>query len=419
MSKKLTILTLSDNPLAPTGVGTQTRYIIEGLLKTGKYRFISLAGAKTPDFKPMKTEEYGDDWELIPVKGYGDVATVRSMIRLKRPDFVWFMTDPRYWDWLWSIENEIRPLVPMVYYHVWDNYPYPHYNKKYYDSTDAIVTISKVTSDIVKTVAPDVHEEYLPHAVRTDIFKKMDKERVDKFRKQAFGDKSDRFMFFWNNKNQRRKNAASLIWWFKSYLEKVGNDKAFLILHTNPKERVGPDLEAVLKETGLVNGEVQFSTNKNLSLEELALFYNAADCVINVADAEGFGLTTFEALACETPIIVNMTGGLQEQVTDGKNWFGVGIEPASKMIMGSQDIPYIFEDRVAEEDVVKAMQTITEFTPEARAEMGKLGREYIQKNYNFEAFLVRWDEIFTELHEEFGSWDTRKGYKPWELLEVK
>ncbi len=30
------------------------------------------------------------------------------------------------------------------------------FNKKFYDSNDVIVTISKVTDDIVKTVAPDV-----------------------------------------------------------------------------------------------------------------------------------------------------------------------------------------------------------------------------------------------------------------------
>ena len=50
----------------------------------------------------------------------------------------------------------------------------------------------------------------------------------------------------------------------------------------------------------------------------LSLMYNMADCTINIADAEGFGLATLESLSCETPIIATMTGGLQEQVTDGE-----------------------------------------------------------------------------------------------------
>ena len=66
------------------------------------------------------------------------------------------MTDPRFWGWLWEIENEIRPLCPMVYHHVWDNFPAPYFNQDFYLSNDHIVTISKVTNEIVKTVAPEV-----------------------------------------------------------------------------------------------------------------------------------------------------------------------------------------------------------------------------------------------------------------------
>ena len=72
----------------------------------------------------------------------------------------------------------------MVYYHVWDNYPYPVYNEGYYNSNDTIVSISKVTHDIVKTVSPDVDEHYVPHAVPTDILKKLDDSVVNNWKKQ-------------------------------------------------------------------------------------------------------------------------------------------------------------------------------------------------------------------------------------------
>ena len=93
------------------------------------------------------------------------------------------MTDPRFFGWLWEIEDEITPLIPMVYYHVWDNYPYPNYNRNSYLSNDMIVTISKVTSDIVQNVAPEVKEFYLPHAVNPEIFKKHDANIVEDFKK--------------------------------------------------------------------------------------------------------------------------------------------------------------------------------------------------------------------------------------------
>ena len=135
--KKIKVLTLGDHPLSPSGVASQSKYMINELLKTKKYQFISLGGAiKHHNYNPVKTEEWGEDWVIYPINGYGDHDTIRSIIRTQKPDILWFMTDPRFYVWLWEMENEIRPLVPMVYYHVWDNYPYPHFNKPYYDSTD-------------------------------------------------------------------------------------------------------------------------------------------------------------------------------------------------------------------------------------------------------------------------------------------
>ena len=94
--------------------------------------------------------------------------------------------------------------------------------------------------------------------------------------------------------------------------------------------------------------------------DSLLTMYNIADCTISVSDAEGFGLATLESLACETPIIATMTGGLQEQLTDGDNWFGIGLEPTSKAIIGSQEIPFIYEDRLSEEVVVRCSQRISQ-----------------------------------------------------------
>ena len=177
--KKIKILTISDIPLGPSGVGIQTRNFIEGLLKTGKFKVVSLGGAiKHREYKPIKTEEWGDDFIVYPVDGFGSEGIIRSILRNERPDVMWIMTDPRFFEWLWSIENEIRSLVPLVYYHVWDNYPYPTFNNPWYSSNDKIVTISKITDDIVRNVAPEVDVEYLPHAVNNEIFKSLDQEII-------------------------------------------------------------------------------------------------------------------------------------------------------------------------------------------------------------------------------------------------
>lgn len=415
MDNKIKVLVLSDHPLSPSGVGTQTRYMIESLLKTNKFKFFCLAGAmKHDDYKISNVEGYGKDWVIMPVDGYGSPEHMRTIMRNEKPDIVWFMTDPRFFGWLWEMEDEIRPIAPMVYYHVWDNYPYPTYNYPFYASNDVIACISKVTHDIVQTVAPEVQSHYLPHSVDTEVFKKLDISVVQQFKKEFFSS-DDKFVFFWNNRNARRKQSGSLIFWFKKFLDKVGHDKAQLLMHTDVKDPHGQDLEAIVHHLGLINGEVVFSQQKVPSTH-MAIMYNVVDCTINVSDAEGFGLSTFESLACETPIIVNMTGGLQEQITDGEKWFGEGIKPASKAVIGSQEIPWIYEDRVSEEDVVEAMYKIYSMSKEERDKMGKDGRGHVMKNYNFEQYTKRWEKLLLDIHEKMGSWETRKNYKSWELI---
>lgn len=420
MDKKIKILTISDMPLLPSGVASQTKYFIEGLLKTGRYKVVSLGGAiKHQNYQPIKTQEFGDDFVIYPVNDFGDANIVRSVIRSEKPDILWFMTDPRFYGWLWQIANEIRPIIPMVYYHVWDNYPYPKFNKVFYDSNDVIAAISKVTYDIVKTVSPEVESCYIPHAISPDFFFPMSKEEVMTARRSQFPKiKDDTMIVFWNSRNARRKQSGAVIWWFKEFLEKVGKDKAMLLMHTNPKDPNGPDLEAIVKECGLTSGEVMFSTQA-VAPDLLRLMYNMADVTVSASDAEGFGLSTLESLNCGTPIIVPRTGGLQEQVTDGVNTFGVMIEPATQYIIGSQEVPYIYEDKISGKDFIDALIKMSNMTREQRKELGSLGREHALKNYNFKDFQEKWDNLMTKIYNERGSWETRKNYERWSIKEVK
>ena len=417
-NEKIKILTLSDHPLSPSGVGTQTKYFITALLDTGRYQVVSLGGAiRHNDYTPIVTEQYGEDWKIIPVDGYGTQEAMRSIVRTMKPDVIWFMTDPRFWGWLWDIEHELRPLAPLVYYHVWDNYPYPKFNQKFYDCNDVICTISKVTDDIVRTVAPDVECIHMPHAVDMNIFTPFPEENITMFKENNNFD-PDRVIFFWNNRNARRKQSGTVLYWFNEFLEQIGPENAMLIMHTDPKDPNGQDLEHMLHDCGAADGRILLSTNK-ISPQELSMMYNAADCTINVSDAEGFGLATLESLACGTPIIVNMTGGLQEQVTDGKKWFGIGIEPSSKAVIGSQGVPYIYEDRISREDFINACTKIYEMSKEEREKLGKAGQKHVEKNYNFKDFCNNWVETMDKIHEKYGSWENRKNYKAWTLTEVR
>ena len=426
--KKKKILVLSDHPLSPSGVGTQTRYMIEALLKTGRYKFVCLGGAiQHADYTPIKVDHWGDDWQIFPIDGYGNHEVIRSILQKEKPDVLWFMTDPRFYEWLWEIENEIRALVPMVYYHVWDNFPAPHYNGRYYRSTDEVLCISKVTHAILQEVAPEVSSAYLPHAVPNSVYFRRtsaeDKAKIAEVKDRMLMSATEELrnprkkVFFWNSRNARRKQSGTLIWWFKEFLDEVGHDKACLVMHTDPRDPHGQDLPHIIEHLGVGDGQVLLSTNK-VSPEDLSIMYNAADFTLGISDAEGFGLSTLESLSCGSPIIVNMTGGLQEQVTDGKSWFGWGIQPSSKAIIGSLQVPYIYEDRINQEEFTDCLKKAINLSPAKYKKLSDMCIAHVDKNYNFETLEKTWVQTMDEIIEKHGSWGSRKGYAKWRLQEV-
>ena len=425
MKKK--ILVLGDHPLSPSGVGTQTKYFIEALLKTGRYSFVCLGGAIShKDYTPQKVDPYGDDWRIFPIDGYGNHEIIRSIIQKERPDVLWFMTDPRFYGWLWEIENEVRAHIPMVYYHVWDNFPAPVFNGIFYRSTDEVVCISKVTHAVVQEVSPEVSSHYLPHAVDPQFFYKYNTIETkaqaealrEKIQKSTLNHHNpDKKIFFWNSRNARRKQSGTMVWWFKEFLDDVGHDAATLLMHTDPRDPHGTDLPHIIEHLGVNDGQVLLSTEK-VDPAHMANMYNAADFTVSISDAEGFGLSMLESLSCGTPIIATMTGGMQEQVYDGKKWFGYGIQPASKSVIGSLQVPYIYEDRICQEDLHSTLKKALEMRPAAYNKMSAACIKHVEKNSSFESFQQHWVDLMDQIVEKHGSWETRKNYNRWHLLEV-
>jgi glycosyltransferase involved in cell wall biosynthesis len=425
--KKLKILTISDHPLIPSGVGLQTRYVIEGLLKTGKFKVHSWGAAiKHPDYRPQNVfpEIYNGDWLCWPIDGYGDRDRMRAAILNEKPDVLFIVTDPRFYGWLFEMADEIQQNMPIVYWHVWDNDPTPDFNEPFYESISNIVPLSLKTFGLLQDMENrglyKGKYEYVPHAIPPGQFKPVDEAVVMKFRQDRLGMHwNKKFIVFWNNRNARRKMSGDIVATFAKFAEQVGKENVCLFLQTQTKDQEGQDLLAVAQKYK-IDGNLIVSEAR-VSAEDMNMFYNAADVTINIANNEGFGLGTLESLMCGTPIIVHMTGGLQFQIGDwwegredftdqdemtktqkllwqkkaGK-WFGVPVFPASRSCTGSQPIPYIYDDRVSHEDVVKALKKVYEMGRPARKELGLQGREWVLKNFNMDSMISSFDRIISD-----------------------
>ena len=110
---------------------------------------------------------------LYPTDGYGNPDLVRQMIKMEKPDAIFIITDPRYFEWLFNMESEIRKELPIVYLNIWDDYPAPLYNKAFYESCDALLAISKQTKNINEIVLGDKAKDkiikYIPHGLNSKI----------------------------------------------------------------------------------------------------------------------------------------------------------------------------------------------------------------------------------------------------------
>ena len=143
--------------------------------------------------------------------------------------------------------------------------------------------------------------------------------------------------------------------------------------------------------------------------------HNIADCVLNISFAEGFGLSTLEAMQAGTPIIAAKTGGLTRQVVDHRDGTenGVALDIDVKTLVGSQSVPYIFEDYVSSENVANALMKLYEMSPEARIALGNKARAYVDSEFSYDKMISQWDESLTELLE---NWKNR--YTRWSIKEL-
>lgn len=418
MAERKRILWLSDHPLVPSGVGIQAKYVIEGLLRTGEYSFTCLGGAiKHPDYTPQMVapDVFGDkNWVIHPVDGHGNKDQLRKFLREEKPSALVLFTDPRFFYWVWEMEDEIRQTCPIVYWHVWDNDPIPEFNRPIYEATDFVMSLSLKTYGILQGLNfPADRHSYVPHAEPDELFKPLTDEEVLDARKKFYGPFASReFILMWNNRNARRKMTGDVLEAFARFAKRVGRDRVAILMHTSASDIEGQDIHSVAKKLGIQ--DILLLSEGRVPSEQLNLMYNCADCVINVASNEGFGLGTLEALFSGTPVVVNMTGGLQFQAGDwwcdqtdfsdqdaltklarsrknSHRWWGVPVFPVARNLVGSQQVPYIYDDRVNDQQVADALEKVFRMGRKERRRLGAEAREWAKEKFGMSQMIAGWD----------------------------
>jgi len=454
------IMFLCDDIRMTSGISTMAREIVVGTAH--RYNWVNIGAAINHPEQGKRLDICQDTGRIAgipdpsvyiyPTSGYGSVDLIRQMIDIEKPDALLFFTDPRYWIWLFQMENEIRKKLPMIYLNIWDDLPAPLYNKPYYESCDTLMAISKQTANINRLVlgnkAKDTIIKYVPHGINEKIFfpitefMKHENEKLEEKKKQIFGDFNPEFVVFYNSRNIRRKCTSDTVAAYALFCDKIGKEKAkkcALVLHTQVQDENGTDLQAVVDL--LCDPEYQkvYFSDARVPAEEVNLLYNMSDLVMLMSSNEGWGLSLTEGMMCGRMIMANVTGGMQDQmrfVDENGKWidfdekfcsnhygtykecgeWAIPLFPSNQSIVGSIPTPYILDDRASFIDAANKLVDVYNMSVEERTRRGMLARQWVLSEESMMSAKHMCDNVILSIDETFAKFKPRKKF---ELLKIE
>ena len=434
------ILMLSDDIRTHSGVGNMAKEVV--INSAHYFNWVNLGGAvKHPEAGQgfdlsndinSVTGLVDSDIKVIACEGYGDANILRAVIAQEKPDAIVHFTDPRYWIWLYQMENEIRQKCPLIFYTIWDDLPYPMWNREFYRSDDMLLCISKQTKNLVENVLKNHPKpgriQYVPHGIDEKKFYPIINDfEFEAFKEKVLGKEKQDFVVFHNSRNIRRKNQADIILAWRTFLDQLPVEKAkkcTLLMKTEAIFEHGTDLNAVIDSLCDPKIHKVKIISDRLSENQMNYLYNCSDAHMFMTDNEGWGLGLTESLTAGRMIIAPVQGGMQDQMrfedengdwinfttehpsnADGKykkcgEW-AMPIFPKTRSVKGSPLTPYIFATQCSIEDGALALMKVYKMGHEERTRRGLAGREWVMSNEaGFtaermgERFIENIDELF-------------------------
>jgi D-inositol-3-phosphate glycosyltransferase len=220
-----------------------------------------------------------------------------------------------------------RKSFKSIFYFPVDCHIFPELTKKL-EFFDLLCTYTHFAKDEVVKYRPDLKTsiKVVPHGNNSKDFYPLNFIDTMNFRREYFGENSDKFIITNVNRNQPRKDIPNTIFGFieaKKTWDK-GLPKPFLYLHCHPEDPLGWDLRRIFSQTELVENEDYMLLPKEyehamVEVEMLNRIYNASDVYLTTTLGEGWGLTYSEAASCKVPIIAPYTTSFVEMSNMGRS----------------------------------------------------------------------------------------------------
>ena len=225
---------------------------------------------------------------------------------------------------------------------------------------DGLVTVSKAAREANASSfhIPEESIRVIYNGVDTTIFRPLKRKRV-----------ANRLLLVTNTEDRKK----GVLYLFQA-MTILPPEVKLTVVDTVKERNYGSVLR---KEMGL---EDRITFTGRLSTADLVEQYNTACIVVVPSVYEGFGLPAAEASACAAPVIASSGGALPEVVADGET--GILVPPM---------------DPEALAEAIKKLLA----DPDLRNEMGKKGRERVQRLFTWGKAAEEHTDYFLEVINEY------------------
>lgn len=415
--KPIRILWYSDF-LRHTGFGNVAEELVSRLSKTGKYEFVVLGinYAGVPYCTPASEYFHLKDIPVYPAFTGGPQSSLFGYDVLAE-----FLSNQEF-DIFFALQDTFN-LIPVkdaikkarqkkdfkyILYFPVDGDVKIEWIEDAIKLADVPVTYSEFGKKIVSDKNSYLDLKVIPHGVDMEKFKPFETEADRKlFRKTYFEIDDDTFLISNINRNQPRKDLPRTIIAFREFCKRNKNIKAKLYLHCSANDQAGHKLheftknylpeelwDRIIMPSDLVMG------GNGVPVETLNMVYGASDLVTSTTLGEGWGLSTVEAMATKTPVVMPNNSVNPQLIGNDERGYLVkcGGDYISDYI--SDYIVMKFDNELMRpltdvDDLVDKWEHVYENKEEAK-QKAEVAYEWL-KDYSWDDIVKQWEKVFDEV----------------------
>lgn len=262
-----------------------------------------------------------------------------------------------------------------------DGDPIPDKDGQFFREVDHTIAMSRFGKRAIKDQFPEIDVDVIPHG--------LDYRNVQ-------SEDTDYFLVGSVNKNQFRKQYPRLIEACGKFYRKAGkpDDVRFYFHCDFNGGKSGWNINRFLERHGIA--DVTIPAKGMVSREELMTLYDRFDVFGSATAGEGFGLTTIEAMAQGTPVVITDYTTSEELVERGEPGpRGKLVEPETMY----DEVPRFSSVRRALVDTDDFADALNKYyrKDNLRKEHGQNAENWVHKELSWEKVSQEWLDFFDDI----------------------